>query len=202
VDQFNTSGSLFTIIAANGTGFGFGFASGGGQIAETGGFFNVSSGGTMSGTLLDGTSLSGTLNTSSFTASGTFTVFVNGGVHSGTWSMSRQIPLPNRAPVAVNDSYQVAADKSLAVNSTAGVLSNDSDLEGDPLNANLSTGSSNGTVSLSANGGFTYTPNANFIGNDSFTYRASDGLATSNLATVTITVEPVKALPWLTLLLD
>ena len=34
VVQFNTSGSLFTIIAANGTGFGFGFASGGGQIAD------------------------------------------------------------------------------------------------------------------------------------------------------------------------
>lgn len=74
VAQFNTSGSLFVIIAANGTSFGFGFASGGGQRAETGGFFNVSSGGTVSGTLLDGTSFSGTLNTSNFTANGTFTV--------------------------------------------------------------------------------------------------------------------------------
>ena len=106
------------------------------------------------------------------------------------------------APVAVNDSYQVAANKSLAVNSTTGVLSNDSDPDGDPLNANLSTGSSNGTVSLSANGGFTYTPNANFVGDDFFTYRASDGLANSNLATVTITVEAIKAMPWLMLLLD
>ncbi len=49
---------------------------------------------------------------------------------------------------------------------------------------------SNGTLALSANGGFTYGPNQSFIGTDSFTYKASDGSLDSNLATVTITVTP------------
>jgi hypothetical protein len=44
---------------------------------------------------------------------------------------------------------------------------------------------------LNANGSFSYTPNAAFVGVDSFTYRANDGLANSNIATVTITVNAV-----------
>ena len=45
------------------------------------------------------------------------------------------------------------------------------------------------TVTLNADGSFTYTPAANFNGTDSFTYTASDGTAVSNVATVTITVD-------------
>ena len=43
-------------------------------------------------------------------------------------------------------------------------------------------------MTLNADGSFTYTPNANFNGTDSFTYKANDGTADSNVATVTITV--------------
>ena len=97
---FNTSGSLFAIVAANGAGFAFAFASGGGSVAQDGGFISVSLGGTVSGTLLDGTSISGAVNTSNFTANGTFSVSTFSSnvlvVHSGTWSMSRQVPLPSR----------------------------------------------------------------------------------------------------------
>ena len=39
----------------------------------------------------------------------------------------------------------------------------------------LASGPSHGTLTLNANGSFTYTPAANFNGSDSFTYRASDG---------------------------
>ena len=207
VPQFSTSGNLFAIVGANGTTFGFGVASGGGEIAETGGFFSINSGGTMSGTLLDGTIINGSINTTNLTANGTFSVsFVINGilvVHSGTWSVTRQLPLPNRAPVAVNDNYSIVANSFLPVTATSGVLSNDSDPEGDPLNAQLATGPSRGTLALSANGGFTYEPERRFSGTDTFTYRATDGLANSNLATVTITVEPTKvvAMPWLLLLL-
>jgi len=73
------------------------------------------------------------------------------------------------------------------------VLSNDTDAELDPLTAVLDSGPSHGTVTLSPNGGFTYTPTAGYTGPDSFTYRASDGVATSALATVTITVTPAAA---------
>ena len=48
---------------------------------------------------------------------------------------------------------------------------------------------------LNADGSFTYTPALNYNGTDSFTYKANDGSADSNLATVTITVNPVNDAP-------
>ncbi len=72
-----------------------------------------------------------------------------------------------------------------------GRLRNDMDADGDPLAAVLGTGPANGTLTLNADGSFTYTPNADFYGTDTFTYRANDGALDSNLATVTITVTAV-----------
>jgi VCBS repeat-containing protein len=59
----------------------------------------------------------------------------------------------------------------------------------------LGSGPAHGTLALNANGSFTYTPAANFNGTDTFTYRASDGTLTSNLATVTLTVSGVNDAP-------
>jgi VCBS repeat-containing protein len=56
-------------------------------------------------------------------------------------------------------------------------------------------GPAHGTLTLAANGGFTYTPAANYNGPDSFTYRANDGTADSNVATVSIAVAPVDDAP-------
>ena len=50
-------------------------------------------------------------------------------------------------------------------------------------------------MTLAADGSFTYTPNADFNGTDSFTYTASDGTAASNVATVTMTVTGVNDAP-------
>ncbi len=97
----------------------------------------------------------------------------------------------NDAPVARDDSASTAEDNAL----TIGVLSNDSDIDGDSLTPSLVSGPSHGTLTLNPNGSFTYTPAANYHGPDSFTYRANDGTANSNLATVTITVTPVNDLP-------
>jgi len=97
----------------------------------------------------------------------------------------------NESPVATNDSYTVDEDDSLSVAAAAGVLANDSDPESDPLTASLTGQPSNGSLSLNADGSFTYTPDANFSGQDSFSYRANDGTNTSNQATVQITVNPV-----------
>ena len=72
-----------------------------------------------------------------------------------------------------------------------GVLTNDSGGSG-PLSAILAGGPSGGTLSLSSNGAFTYTPTNNFSGVDSFNYQATDGTTTSSVATVTIDVDAAR----------
>ena len=105
----------------------------------------------------------------------------------------------SQAPVAANDSYTVDEDAVLAVpdgigdilDGAVGGAGQDSDADGDTMTALLQTGSANGTLDLEASGAFTYTPDPEFNGQDSFTYVATDGLNVSNIATVTITVDPV-----------
>jgi large repetitive protein len=94
----------------------------------------------------------------------------------------------NRAPVAVDDAY--ATDEGVALSVPApGVLANDSDPDGDNLSAALVSGPANGSLALTSDGSFTYTPAAGFAGGDSFSYRAGDPAgAQSGVATVTITV--------------
>src|SRR5207249_2166343 len=100
----------------------------------------------------------------------------------------------NDPPVAVNDSYSTNQNTTLTV-AAPGVLANDSDVDGDTLTAILVTGPSHGTATLNSNGSFTYTPATNYNGPDSFTYMANDGMANSNIATVSITVIPVNDAP-------
>ncbi len=95
-------------------------------------------------------------------------------------------PTPTPTPTSEDTPLVIAA---------AGVLANDTDVDADPLSAVLGTGPANGVLSLNADGSFTYTPNANFNGVDTFTYRANDGTVNSALATVTITVNPVNDTP-------
>ena len=72
-----------------------------------------------------------------------------------------------------------------------GLLENDTDVDGDTLTAVLVDAPAHGTVALTSDGSLQYTPNPNFHGADSFTYRASDGQAESDPATVNITVTPI-----------
>lgn len=100
----------------------------------------------------------------------------------------------NTAPTANDDGYSTNEDVTLVV-AASGVLANDVDLESDPLTAILVSDVSNGTLTLNSGGDFTYVPDANFNGSDSFTYKANDGLEDSGTATVTITVNPVNDPP-------
>src|SRR3954469_10546376 len=100
----------------------------------------------------------------------------------------------NDAPVAHDDSYTLNHDTSLTI-TAAGVLANDSDLEGDPLSALLVSGPAHGSLSLTSDGAFTYTPAANFSGTDSFTYKANDGQTDSNVATVNLTITSANHAP-------
>ncbi len=87
----------------------------------------------------------------------------------------------------------------MALNVAApGVLGNDTDADTDTLTAVLNTNVSSGMLTLNANGSFSYVPNANFSGADSFTYHANDGTASSTIVTVTITVTGVNDAPSVT----
>jgi cysteine-rich repeat protein/VCBS repeat-containing protein len=106
----------------------------------------------------------------------------------------------NDAPVAVDDpAYTVVEDNILTADGVAanplGVLDNDSDIDGDNLTVSLNSDVSNGILVLNGVGTFTYTPNADFEGVDSFTYLANDGNADSGITTVTITVTGVNDAP-------
>src|SRR5439155_330423 len=96
-----------------------------------------------------------------------------------------------------NDAYTTAEDTPLTV-AAPGVLANDTDVDGDSLTVGTPrpvSGPIHGTLTLNANGSFTYSPAANFNGTDSFTYKANDGTADSNVATVTLTVTAVNDAP-------
>ena len=100
----------------------------------------------------------------------------------------------NDPPVAAADAYTTNEDTALSV-PAVGVLGNDNDIDGDTLSAQLVAGPAHGAVTLNSDGSFLYTPAAGYAGPDSFTYRASDGSASSNTATVTLTVAAVNHPP-------
>jgi VCBS repeat-containing protein len=97
----------------------------------------------------------------------------------------------NDAPAAQNDSYAVNEDATLTI-AAPGLLGNDTDVENSSLTAVQISNPSHGILTLNNNGSFTYKPAVNFNGSDSFTYRASDGAASSNPARITIRVNPVN----------
>jgi VCBS repeat-containing protein len=130
-----------------------------------------------------------------FNGSDSFTYTANDGVSdSNTATVTITVNATNDPPTAGDDSYTTDEDMTLNV-AAAGVLTNDSDPENDPLTAVLVSDVTNGSLSLNADGSFSYTPNANFNGSDGFTYTANDGLADSNVATVSITINPVNDPP-------
>jgi hypothetical protein len=88
-------------------------------------------------------------------------------------------------PVAQNEVYSMVQGTTLSV-AAPGVLANDSG--GSSLTAAAVTQPAQGTLTLNADGSFSYTPQSSFVGTDSFTYQASAGGVLSNVATVTITV--------------
>jgi VCBS repeat-containing protein len=131
-----------------------------------------------------------------FVGQDTFTYFaVLDGAESNTATVTiNVVGGENEAPVAVNDEYSTDEGDPLTI-AAAGVLTNDTDADGDPLSAVVVTGPAHGTLQLNADGSFTYTPADDYSGPDAFEYVANDGLADSNVATVTITVNPLNDAP-------
>ena len=114
----------------------------------------------------------------------------NGGTDTVTVDVS--VGAVNDAPVAAGDIVTVDEDGSVV---TGNVLANDSDVDGDALSVSDFTQPSHGTVTYNNDGTFSYTPDANYNGADSFTYMISDGNGETHTATVDVTVNSVNDAP-------
>ena len=94
----------------------------------------------------------------------------------------------NVAPVAVDDVFNTLEDSPITVN----VGNNDTDANNQILTYSLVTWPSNGNLSFSTNGQFTYSPSLNFYGNDGFTYQVCDPFGECDQATVSISIMEVN----------
>ncbi|MFY8326024.1 Ig-like domain-containing protein [Pseudoalteromonas sp. ZZD1] len=126
----------------------------------------------------------------------TYTLTDSEGLSSTPATVTLTINAVNDAPVAMDNTAQLQEEGSFEVN----VLGNDSDVDtGDSLDVSSVTvvsAPSNGQTQVTATGAIIYTANADYFGSDSFTYTVKDSNgATSNEATVTMTVNPVNDAP-------
>ncbi|GGG05039.1 hypothetical protein GCM10010924_37030 [Rhizobium wenxiniae] len=141
--------------------------------------------------------ITGTISPSASGPTGTraFTVTMtasdgNGGTVERTFTWT----ITNPAPDAQDDTFSIDEGDTL----TGNVLANNgngADTDDDPLTVSLVNGPANGTLTLNANGTFTYVPNAFFNGVDSFTYRVADGSGGFDTAVVTINIGAVNDAP-------
>ncbi|MCU7555337.1 cadherin-like domain-containing protein [Alteromonas sp. ASW11-19] len=88
----------------------------------------------------------------------------------------------NTAPEAVSEAFTTQADTAFTDTLTA------TDADGDALTFSIDSAATLGTVDLMSDGQFTYTPNPQVTGNDSFTFQVSDGEATAT-GTIEVTIE-------------
>ncbi len=135
---------------------------------------------------------------------GTATVSIrgrdNGGTANGGADLSSAIELTISvsavadAPVAAADAFGALRDRTLNIGAP-GVLANDSDADGGALTAILVSSPVHGVLLLGANGSFSYTPDAGYVGADAFSYRATDGALSSatRIVTLTVTALPVPS---------
>ncbi|MGH1429384.1 MAG: Ig-like domain-containing protein, partial [Arenicella sp.] len=127
--------------------------------------------------------------TADFNGNDSFTFIVNDGtVDSTVATVSIVVNPVNDAPIANSQSVTTDEDSAIAI------LLTGSDLEGDNLNFSVETQPSNGVLSGTAPD-LTYTPTADFNGNDSFTFVVNDGAIDSTVATVSIVVNPINDAP-------
>ena len=110
--------------------------------------------------------------------------------HRGGYDTAKvhvQVKDVNEAPIAKDDSAMTDEGQAVKIN----VLGNDSDPDGDAINVSSLEDASNGSVSLNNDGTVTYTPDAGFVGKDSFEYHISDGNGGTDTASVHIDVKEV-----------
>jgi large repetitive protein len=119
----------------------------------------------------------------------TITVTASDGQASVSDDFVLAITPVNDAPVLADST--ASGDEDTVISGTLVAT----DVDSEALNYVLVSGPANGTVSVGANGTYSYTPNANYNGSDSFTVRANDGSVDSAVATVNVTVNAVNDAP-------
>jgi VCBS repeat-containing protein len=135
--------------------------------------------------------ITGTLGTSA-SAGRPYVVVVTATDGNGaSVSDSFVLDVTNDAPAAIDDNFSTDEEVPL----TGDVLANDTDPDGDALTATLFRAPQNGTVTLQPDGSFSYTPDPDFSGTDSFVYRVTDADGKSSYATASITVRPQPDTP-------
>ncbi len=124
-----------------------------------------------------------------FEGTDSFTFGANdGSANSSAATVTITVGPANTAPVANAQSVTTDEDTTKAITLTA------TDGDGDPITYQVVANPANGSLT-GAPPNLTYTPNANFNGADSFTFKANDGFADSAVATVSITVAAVNDVP-------
>ena len=124
-----------------------------------------------------------------YNGSDSFTFKVNDGtIDSSTATVTITITSVNDAPIADDQDVSTAEDTAKEIVITG------SDVDGNPLTYSIVTQPIQGTLSGSVPN-VTYTPEANYNGSDSFTFKVNDGFIDSNIATVTVTVTAVNDTP-------
>jgi Ca2+-binding RTX toxin-like protein len=113
-------------------------------------------------------------------------------------SQDSNIAVVTMTITAVNDA-PVAASGTLRINEDTAASTHllGADVEGDSLTYSIVSNGSLGTAAITnaANGAFTYTPNSNASGTDTFTYRVNDGTVNSSVATVTVNINAINDNP-------
>lgn len=132
--------------------------------------------------------------TANFNGSDSFTYKAFDGTAEAATAVTVDIRVDavNDPPTGQADAYNVPEDGKFITFAAGGVLANDTDVDGNTLTATVQTDVSNGVLTLNVDGAFTYIPNPNFNGKDSFTYVANDGSVNSSPVQVTFTVSPTN----------
>lgn len=123
-----------------------------------------------------------------FNGTAIFTYTASDGAQTDSATVTITVNGDNAAPTAVADTYTAVENTQLTVSAANGVLANDTDPEGDTLSAVLVSSPTSGTLNLNGDGSFSYLPDTDFMGADTFTYRVDDSVTGDSIGTVTINV--------------
>jgi VCBS repeat-containing protein len=132
--------------------------------------------------------------TADYFGTDTFTYRLSDGpLESNLATVSLTITPVNDAPVVADVLATTAEDTALVI--ALGAYA--TDVDSTALTTQIVTGPAHGVLTQNADGSYTYTPDANYNGADSFTYLANDGALDSNIATVSLNVTAVNDAPTL-----